>query len=191
MSSFFCPKCNYRTSQDESFCCKCGEKLISQKVFCKSCGNELVTTDQFCTKCGTRRNKTKSQSKRNHSRYNFLYVIVLAISLFLGFGCGRMVKKYGFNPTLTPNPLNNSEMTRSMPPEFNAGAYESITDLQQRAKDGDADAQYRLAECYQGRISSNIIGFIPPNKSQAVYWYQKAADQGHEGAKNALKQLGY
>ena len=189
MSSFICPKCSYQTNQNELFCCKCGAKLISQKVFCKSCGKELVPIDQFCTKCGTRRNKTKSQSKRYHSPVIFLFIIPLAISLFLGFGCGRMVKRHGFNPTL--NPYFNIKVKEIPHPGFNAVAHESITDLQQRAKDGDADAQYRLAECYQGRISSSIRGFISPNRSQALYWYQKAADQGHEGAKNALKQLGH
>lgn len=42
------------------------------------------------------------------------------------------------------------------------------------AEQGDADAQYRLGECYA------------KDEAEALKWYHKAAEQGHEGAKGRL-----
>ena len=186
MKCLICPKCNYRTDNDETFCYKCGTKLTfsQEKTFCKSCGTELKPNEQYCTQCGAGRNKTKRQEKQKQDNYFLPFLVFLpflAIPLLIGHECGYYYVKKNYN----------NEKLKKMARAFSGAQAESITDLQQRAKDGDADAQYRLAECYQGRISSSIRGFIPPNRSQAVYWYQKAADQGHEGAKTALKQLGH
>ena len=43
------------------------------------------------------------------------------------------------------------------------------------AEQGDADAQYRLGECYAAK-----------DETEALKWYHKAAEQGHEGAKGRL-----
>lgn len=45
------------------------------------------------------------------------------------------------------------------------------------AEQGDADAQYRLGECY-----AKDDGV----ETEALKWYHKAAEQGHEGAKDRL-----
>ncbi|MFH2002513.1 MAG: SEL1-like repeat protein [Planctomycetota bacterium] len=51
------------------------------------------------------------------------------------------------------------------------------------AKQGDMMAQYNLAFMHEtGRGG-------PRNDSEAKKWYQKAADQGHMGAKQKLKNL--
>lgn len=47
--------------------------------------------------------------------------------------------------------------------------------LQEKAEQGDADAQYTLAE-----------DFYPHNKAEAVKWYRKAAAQGHAKAQLRL-----
>ena len=51
------------------------------------------------------------------------------------------------------------------------------------AEKGDAEAQYNFGGCY---YNGNGVAI-----KQAVYWYRKAADQGNEYAKKALKDLGY
>lgn len=53
--------------------------------------------------------------------------------------------------------------------------------LLERARKGDADAQFELAKNYEsGRIG------LPKDLSQARYWYQKAADQGEPFAEASL-----
>lgn len=48
------------------------------------------------------------------------------------------------------------------------------------AEQGEADAQYRLGTCY-----ANGDG-VETNEAEALKWYYKAAEQGHEGAKGQL-----
>ena len=48
------------------------------------------------------------------------------------------------------------------------------------AEQGDADAQYRLGTCYA------IGDGVETNEAEALKWYHKAAEQGHEGAKGRL-----
>jgi hypothetical protein len=53
--------------------------------------------------------------------------------------------------------------------------------LLERARKGDADAQFDLAKNYEtGRIG------LPKDISQAQYWYRKAADQGDPYAEASL-----
>ncbi len=59
-----------------------------------------------------------------------------------------------------------------------------VNELQKKAEQGDAAAQYNLGVCY-----SNGQG-VPKDIDKVVEWYQKAAVQGDEGAKSALKRLG-
>lgn len=48
------------------------------------------------------------------------------------------------------------------------------------AEQGEADAQYRLGTCYA------IGDGVETNEAEALKWYNKAAEQGHEGAKGQL-----
>ncbi len=53
--------------------------------------------------------------------------------------------------------------------------------LLERARNGDADAQFELGKNYEtGRIG------LPKDFSQAQYWYRKAADQGDPYAEASL-----
>lgn len=56
-----------------------------------------------------------------------------------------------------------------------------IGDLMNRAVQGDAQAKYELGDAY-------YLGNhgLPKNHEQAVFWYQKAAEQGHAQAQNSL-----
>ena len=60
---------------------------------------------------------------------------------------------------------------------------EDIEALKAKADQGDAEAQYDLARCYD-----NGAG-VPEDEAEAVNWYRKAAAQGHEEAAEALKRL--
>lgn len=50
---------------------------------------------------------------------------------------------------------------------------------------GGKNAQYNLGQCY--RLGRGVAEDI----TEAVKWYRKAAEQGHENAKKRLKELGY
>ena len=51
------------------------------------------------------------------------------------------------------------------------------------AKNGNPKAQYNLGYCYE-----NGIGLIS-NRDEARCWYEKAAESGHSGAKQALERF--
>lgn len=55
-----------------------------------------------------------------------------------------------------------------------------LTGLIQAAKKGDANAQYDLGEKYQGNRG------LPKDLTMSVYWYTKAAEQGHVLAQDSL-----
>jgi len=57
-----------------------------------------------------------------------------------------------------------------------------VAELREAAEQGDAEAQYRLAWCYE-----NGKG-VRWNSRTGLEWYAKAAKQGHEEAKKVLKK---
>ena len=57
------------------------------------------------------------------------------------------------------------------------------------AEAGDSEAQYALGLCYAGDAEYYDPDKIYQNMPEAKKWLQKAADQGHEGAKEALERL--
>ena len=61
---------------------------------------------------------------------------------------------------------------------------EEVANLYRRKADqGDADAQFNLAQCYD-------YGYgVPKDKAEAVHWYRKASEQGHGEAAEALAWL--
>jgi TPR repeat protein len=61
---------------------------------------------------------------------------------------------------------------------------QSATALRTRAEQGDADAQYEMAESYRYGASS-----IPKDEAESVKWYRLAAEQGHVPAQNTLGTL--
>ena len=70
--------------------------------------------------------------------------------------------------------------------------YKKMTDdqfrslIEKMANDGDAEAQYFLASMYYGGHHG-----MRKNYKLARYWYHQAANNGHENAKRALKELGW
>ncbi|MFA5925088.1 MAG: tetratricopeptide repeat protein [Methylococcaceae bacterium] len=59
----------------------------------------------------------------------------------------------------------------------------SITELQQKANDGDAQAQFDLALCYTNGTP------VEKNEELAFKWHNKTAEQGHVNAQFALGLL--
>lgn len=66
----------------------------------------------------------------------------------------------------------------------------SISELQQKANDGDAQAQFELALCYAN--GTDLLGKgVAKNYELAMEWFDKAATQGHIEAKNLLAEHYY
>ncbi|MCY4673957.1 MAG: tetratricopeptide repeat protein [Bacteroidetes bacterium] len=57
---------------------------------------------------------------------------------------------------------------------------QSIEEVQARAEQGDAEAQYELGKAY------SVGEGVPQNSTEAVRWYRKAAEQGHPLAQYEL-----
>ena len=53
------------------------------------------------------------------------------------------------------------------------------------AEQGEADAQYNLGNCYA------FGDGVEQSYTEAVKWYKKAAEQGHEDAKKELDFMGF
>jgi TPR repeat protein len=51
------------------------------------------------------------------------------------------------------------------------------------ARDGDVGAQYRLGQLYERGLG------VSKDPDEAAKWYRKAAEQGHDRAKEALERL--
>ncbi|MBF0107022.1 MAG: SEL1-like repeat protein [Deltaproteobacteria bacterium] len=56
---------------------------------------------------------------------------------------------------------------------------EILETLEFKAEQGDVDAQYELATIYHGKHDSMIV---QENDKKTLYWYKKAAEQGHGDA---------
>lgn len=63
--------------------------------------------------------------------------------------------------------------------------WDDFEQMLKAAEQGDAVAQSTLAWCYD---TGNGVGIDP---AEAVKWYGKAAEQGYEAAKAALKELNF
>ena len=73
-----------------------------------------------------------------------------------------------------------------LPQKVLAVSDEGITSFQlyqPKANQGDADAQFNLALLYKHGLE------VPQDLKQAVYWYTKAAEQGHANAQYKLGRL--
>lgn len=67
---------------------------------------------------------------------------------------------------------------------FTESEAEAVKWLERAAKAGLLDAQMSLAEIYEAGVNGK------PDVEKAVFWYTKAATQGHADAEDALKRLG-
>jgi len=66
--------------------------------------------------------------------------------------------------------------------EWQAGVRQNIP-MKTLAEKGNADAQYRLGKMYFHGTG------VPKDEHEAVKWFQKAAAQGNEYAREALRRL--
>ncbi len=64
-------------------------------------------------------------------------------------------------------------------------AAEMVGSTQEKAEQGDAEAQTELGDYYSDGL------FLPKNLEKAVFWYRKAADQNHARAQLKLAALYY
>ena len=55
--------------------------------------------------------------------------------------------------------------------------------LKKAAENGHADSMYLLGHCYE-----NGLGVLK-NSNDAIFWYRKASDLGHEDATERLEQI--
>lgn len=90
--------------------------------------------------------------------------------LFPNSGTKKIIKVMQLEPIKDLMSENNAE----------SGAEESLDMLLKKAKGGDSDAQYKLANKYFEGID------VHKNYEIAVYWYRQAAEQGH---KTAIRRL--
>ncbi len=64
------------------------------------------------------------------------------------------------------------------------GWYHRLPELHKLAEDGDLEAQYQLAQRYELGIDG-----LRKDPQTALLWYQRAAAEGHPGAKKALEEM--
>jgi hypothetical protein len=79
--------------------------------------------------------------------------------------------------TIDPNTTNNNEQNKLQ----QNNKVPIVTGYSQAAEQGDANAQYNLANCY-----FYGVGGMQKDYGQAVKWFTKAAQQGHNGAQSNL-----
>ena len=63
--------------------------------------------------------------------------------------------------------------------------FEDVRVLLRRARQGDAESQYKLAVKYERSLAVNT------DEKEAIFWYRKAAGQGHQLAKFALSSRAF
>ena len=66
------------------------------------------------------------------------------------------------------------------------GNYDAVEQLRELAGQGNADAQYRLGDCYYYGW-----GVVNKDEAEAVKWYNKAAEQGNVTAQYQLGECYY
>ena len=66
--------------------------------------------------------------------------------------------------------------------EVEISSIQSFQLIQSKANQGDAQAQFNLALLYYHGLGT------PHDSKQAVYWYTKAAEQGHVNAQYSLAE---
>ncbi len=90
---------------------------------------------------------------------------------------GRIV---GVRTTQTDKSTTEDGSKSTQEPTIPSSASNEIQRLFLAAEQGDADAQYKLGDCY-------YFGYgVKGNNTEALKWYRKAAEQGHADAQNKL-----
>lgn len=81
-------------------------------------------------------------------------------------------------PASSANVGEGAQETKDLPPE--ASDADAVDEMTRLAQSGNANFQYNLARCYDKGFK------VAQDYKQALYWYQKAAEQGHDKAANNL-----
>ena len=116
-----------------------------------------------------------------------LFVVLLALVLGVGCGGGKEEAKAPTSSVMTT--LTNAAPQGIATPKAGPKVKESIeaekgfAETKAKAESGDADAQLRLSGMYYKGEG------VEKNHKEAVNWFRKAAEQGYEQAKTALKEL--
>ena len=71
---------------------------------------------------------------------------------------------------------------------FGKKRIKNIKRTPEQAKAGDAEAQFYLGMWHLWGYNPGYIEPIPEDKTEAMKWFRKAAEQGHEYAKKWLKK---
>ena len=62
------------------------------------------------------------------------------------------------------------------------GVAQAITQLAKAAQGGDAQAQYKLGDCYDTGLRHESNSLLEENKAEAVRWFRQASAAGHTAA---------
>ena len=111
-------------------------------------------------------------SNTKMKRNRFLAVVALFLMAAVFTGCGR-----------SEEPVFAEGNTGSVNAAWPAKDEAEFLPCQQAAEQGDADAQYRFARL--------LIAQDFDNTPEAVKWYIKAAEKGHEGAQRELAEMDF
>ena len=164
MSTLICPKCSYKTDENEQFCCKCGTMLavVPEKAFCSSCGAELKSDAEFCSQCGVGQNSSKNNTCSKCGA-------ALESGEQFCSKCGTETK--GF---LATNEDSNLEtMYQKALDDYLHERHVSAFDLfKKAAEQGYPKAQFYLAHFYQNGLC------VPLDEDEASKWYNMAEKQG-------------
>ena len=112
------------------------------------------------------RNATVSQPGRYIRRIGFRWISIFSMT-FVVFSSAACI------PALAADVIQLAQTEERF-----------LKSLRQAAERGNAIAQFNLGTTY-----SRGKG-VAQDDEQAVFWYQKAAEQGHVDAQKALKKLG-
>ena len=100
-----------------------------------------------------------------------MFAILMAI-VFTAGGCDSKRERANFRP------IGDRSSNKTKPSAPNQQT--NISEIIQKAKDGDAQAQFLLYQCYLDGKG------VPQNTNEAVNWCFKSAKQGYPPAQNAM-----
>lgn len=179
-----CPKCNAQVKDNVKFCNFCGfnirkheeEKAQAvQSEFCPECGAK-ISEGAFCPECGYKLDGTVHEPLFDFSEDTVKY----ADEALSGFD--EQIKKQEEAKKKVDEEKKEKAIDLFNEAFEGARAFDdAIPLLREVAETGDVDFQlflgYSHTQCRQ------------PNYKEAVYWYQKAADQGNGEAYRRLFEL--
>jgi hypothetical protein len=108
---------------------------------------------------------------------------IAMVAIVIGFLVGPMIGKRGSSPASQRSFVDGAEAASPVSGQRgmdHSTPARSVPELQRRANQGDAEAQWQLAVRYHDGEG------VPQNDTQAMLWFQLAAEQGNVAAQSAL-----